>query len=177
MTATCSEPACERAPVTSSEDWVYTRCWDCISASLTSAFAVISWHERARAHTLPTAIQGGVSLDPDTVRDSATTSVTLGVALGLLIGKPVGIVAASWLAVRLGIAKLPRSVTWAEIVGVGFVAGIGFTVALFVNGLAFDDELQERGRLGILAGSLAASVLGFAILWLVTGREREPTDR
>ncbi|MEK7247877.1 MAG: Na+/H+ antiporter NhaA, partial [Chloroflexota bacterium] len=119
----------------------------------------------------------GVSLDPDTVRDSATTSVTLGVALGLLIGKPLGIVAASWLAVRLGIAKLPRSVTWAEIVGVGFVAGIGFTVALFVNGLAFDDELQERGRLGILAGSLAASVLGFAILWLVTGREREPTDR
>lgn len=119
----------------------------------------------------------GVSLDPDTVRDSATTSVTLGVALGLLIGKPLGIVAASWLAVRLGIAKLPRSVTWAEIVGVGFVAGIGFTVALFVNGLAFDDELQERGRLGILAGSLAASVLGFAILWLVTGRERELTDR
>jgi NhaA family Na+:H+ antiporter len=119
----------------------------------------------------------GVSLDPNTVRDSATTSVTLGVALGLIIGKPLGIVAASWLAVRLGLAKLPRSVTWAEIVCVGFVAGIGFTVALFVNGLAFDDELQERGRLGILAGSLAAGAIGFALLWLVTRREREATDR
>lgn len=119
----------------------------------------------------------GVSLDPATIRDSATTSVTLGVALGLMIGKPLGIVAASWLAVRLGLAKLPRSVTWTEIVGIGFVAGIGFTVALFVNGLAFDDELQERGRLGILAGSLGASVIGFVILWLVTRGEREPTDR
>lgn len=118
----------------------------------------------------------GVSLDPGTVRDSATTSVTLGVALGLLIGKPLGIVGASRLAVGVGLARLPRAVTWPHIIGVGFVAGIGFTVALFVNGVAFGEALQERARLGILAGSLAAALIGVLVLWWVTGRHARPAE-
>jgi NhaA family Na+:H+ antiporter len=108
----------------------------------------------------------GVSLDPDSVRDLAGENVTLGVAFGLLVGKPLGIAFAAWLAVRMGVARLPTAVNWPQVVGVGFVAGIGFTVALFVNGLAFRaDVLQEEGKLGILGGSLMASLIGAAILW------------
>ena len=63
MVITCAVPGCDRAPMASSGGWVYTRCWDCISAALTSAFAPISWHERARAHTLPPLVVGGVPID------------------------------------------------------------------------------------------------------------------
>jgi NhaA family Na+:H+ antiporter len=112
----------------------------------------------------------GVSLDPDSVSNSAGEAVTIGVALGLLIGKPLGISLATLLALRLGIGRLPASVNVQQILGVGFIAGIGFTVALFVNGLAFaDPDLQEHGRLGIMAGSLLASLVGAAILWRFSG--------
>ncbi len=108
----------------------------------------------------------GVSLDPDSVSDSAGEAITIGVALGLFIGKPLGIGLATLLALRLGIGRLPASVNVQQVLGVGFIAGIGFTVALFVNGLAFTDpSLQQHGRLGIVAGSLLASLVGAAILW------------
>jgi NhaA family Na+:H+ antiporter len=113
----------------------------------------------------------GVSLDPNSVSDSAGEAVTIGVALGLLIGKPLGIVLATLLALRLGVGKLPASVNMQQVLGVGFIAGIGFTVALFVNGLAFTNpDLQEQGRLGIVAGSLVASLVGAAILWRFSAR-------
>jgi NhaA family Na+:H+ antiporter len=112
----------------------------------------------------------GISLDPDTIDNSMTSSVTLGIALGLLIGKPLGIVLFAWLSCRLGVSSLPQGVTWGQMLGLGMLAGVGFTVALFVNELAFDSgALVERGKLGILAGSLAAGFLGVVLMWTLSG--------
>lgn len=109
----------------------------------------------------------GVSLDPETVENSITTSVTSGIALGLLIGKPLGIFFFSWFAVRLGISSLPENTNWTQMLGAGMLAGVGFTVALFVNDLAFDSEvLIERGKIGILVGSFLAGIAGYLLLRL-----------
>lgn len=97
--------------------------------------------------------------------EAVTHPVTLGVGVGLVAGKLIGISAMTWLAVRLGWGRLPRFTGWRHVVGVSALAGIGFTVALFMAGLAFTDPgLAERAKLGIFAGSLAAGILGFLIL-------------
>jgi Na+:H+ antiporter, NhaA family len=92
--------------------------------------------------------------------------VALGVGLGLVVGKTVGIPAATWVAVRLGIASLPPGLTWRHVIGLGAIAGIGFTVALFVAGLAFPvgSELRDIAKLGIFAGSILSGWLGLLIL-------------
>lgn len=100
--------------------------------------------------------------------------VTAGVGLGLLIGKPVGILLFSFLAVRIGIGRLPEGVRWIEMCGLGLVAGIGFTMSLFVGELAFADlaggnNLKEL-RLGVIFGSLTATTLGVLLLRRVTAR-------
>ena len=97
------------------------------------------------------------------------TRVAAGVAVGLLVGKTLGIAGASALAVRLRVARLPAGVSWRQVVGVGAVAGIGFTVSLFITGLAFDDpDLQDAARLAVLATSVVAALAGSA--FLLTGR-------
>jgi len=107
----------------------------------------------------------GVALDPDMLRDPVAEKVMLGVALGLLIGKPVGITAFSWIAVKLRVAELPRGVSWTAIMATGVLAGIGFTVALFVTALAFDHPVFTAGaKVGILLGSIIATVLGLLLL-------------
>jgi NhaA family Na+:H+ antiporter len=90
----------------------------------------------------------------------------IGVSLGLVLGKPVGIFAASWLAVRMGLASLPRAATWRHLWGVGMIAGIGFTVALFVASLAFHpgDGLEDLAKIGVLVGSLVSGVIGTLVL-------------
>ena len=98
--------------------------------------------------------------------------VPLGIALGLVLGKLVGVLAASWLAVRLGLASLPDEVRWPHMVGVSLLCGIGFTMSLFIASLAFEEaDLSFNGldRLGILTGSLVAGVLGYALLRSVLG--------
>jgi len=96
---------------------------------------------------------------------AVTHPVTLGTALGLLVGKLVGISAFTWLAVRLGWGRLPREVGWRHVAGVAAVAGIGFTVALFISGLAFSDpHLADQAKLGIYAGSILAGGLGYLVL-------------
>ena len=91
--------------------------------------------------------------------------LTFGVILGLLLGKPIGIVLASWLTVRSRLASLPEDVSWAHIHGAGWLAGIGFTMSLFVRGLAFTDEaLLTMANLGILTASVLAGVVGSALL-------------
>lgn len=108
---------------------------------------------------------GGLSLG------SLLTPVTSGVILGLVLGKSLGISLFAWLSVRLGIAVLPRFVSWTHIVGVAFLGGIGFTMSLFVSGLAFRDvELGEGAKLGILAGSLVSGVIGALLISRVKGR-------
>ena len=91
--------------------------------------------------------------------------VSLGVAAGLLFGKFTGITGTTFLMVRLKLAKLPEQLTWRHIIGVGFIAGIGFTMSLFIANLAFsDNELNLVSRTGVLIGSLISGVVGFLIL-------------
>jgi NhaA family Na+:H+ antiporter len=84
---------------------------------------------------------------------------------GLVAGKPLGITLAAWLAVRTGVAALPESVTWRHIHGAAWLGGIGFTMSLFVAGLAFGDgNLLSVAKVGVLAASSFAGVVGFIIL-------------
>ena len=92
--------------------------------------------------------------------------VALGTAVGLFIGKQVGIFALTSLAVRLRLAPMPGNASWAKLFGVSAIAGIGFTVALFIAALAFHDavELLDQAKMGILIGSIAAGIVGFVVL-------------
>ena len=92
--------------------------------------------------------------------------VTLGIILGLMIGKPIGITLFAWLAVRLRLADLPSATTWRAIRGVSLLGGIGFTMSLFIAGLAFPGvpELNEDAKIGIFVASLVAGVAGFLVL-------------
>ena len=92
------------------------------------------------------------------------SSVLIGVTVALVAGKLVGITAFSWLAIRLGLGRRPDGVGWRHIAGVGAVAGIGFTVSLFITGLAFESEaLQAEAKIGVLVASLLAATLGSVI--------------
>jgi NhaA family Na+:H+ antiporter len=102
-----------------------------------------------------------------------TSPVAVAVALGLFLGKPLGIVLFSWLAVKAGVAKLPAGVNWWMILGGGFLAGIGFTMSLFVAGLALKGDLLAAGKIGTLCGSLASATVGATILVLAL-RKRPP---
>jgi NhaA family Na+:H+ antiporter len=86
---------------------------------------------------------------------------------GLVIGKPVGILLASWLAVRLSLGKLPEGITWPAMIGAACLAGIGFTMSMFIAGLAELGDYLDAAKLGILCGSAVAAVMGLAILWIV----------
>ena len=98
----------------------------------------------------------------------------MGVAVALVLGKLIGVTAFSWLAVRLGFARLPDGVRWGHIVGVGAVAGIGFTVSLFITGLAFDDaELQTDAKIATLLASVVAATAG-VLVFLAVGRRNVP---
>ncbi|MEO0642024.1 MAG: Na+/H+ antiporter NhaA [Pseudomonadota bacterium] len=86
----------------------------------------------------------------------------LGIALGLLIGKQIGIVGMAWIGVKAGFAKLPDGVGWRKIHGLSLLAAIGFTMSLFIGGLAFEDPAQvDAVKLGVLAGSLVAALVGY----------------
>ena len=107
----------------------------------------------------------GLSLSGDSLRDALGSPVTLGVAVGLVVGKVVGVSLFTLGAVRLGISALPSGATTRHIVGVAAISGIGFTVSLFVTGLAFDNVgLQDEAKVGVLLASIAAALLGVLIL-------------
>lgn len=100
--------------------------------------------------------------------------VTLGVVAGLVLGKPAGILLGSFLSVKIGLAELPRRVRWRHIAGVGCLAGIGFTMSLFINELAFKDmgaradALIAAGKIGVFAASILAAVIGLIVLRLTS---------
>lgn len=100
-------------------------------------------------------------------------SIALATAAGLAIGKPVGIVAFTWLAVTLKVAALPKGVTWPMLLGAGMLAGIGFTMALFVAQIAFQGAALDSAKLGILAGSVISAMAGLGLLFFVG---RRPAD-
>jgi NhaA family Na+:H+ antiporter len=115
----------------------------------------------------------GVTLDAASLGDPLARRVAAGVALGLLVGKPIGIAASSWVAVHLGLATLPSGVGWAQVAGAGLLAGIGFTVALFIAALAFDEPAFVAGaKIGTLGASAVATALGVGWLAAVLPRSR-----
>jgi NhaA family Na+:H+ antiporter len=117
-----------------------------------SAFAVVPVFALANA---------GIRVPADEVGDALSSAVTWGVILGLVVGKIVGITAATLLAVALGLGRLPEGVTTRYVIGAGALAGIGFTVSLFVTELAFgESEVGRDARLGVLLASLAAAAIG-----------------
>jgi Na+:H+ antiporter, NhaA family len=106
----------------------------------------------------------GVTLGGDLVA-GLTHPVTLGIILGLVAGKQLGIMLFAWLAVRLGIASLPAELSWRHVYGAAWLAGIGFTMSLFVAGLAFGGgTLEPTAKLGILAASLISGAGGWLVL-------------
>lgn len=112
----------------------------------------------------------GVALSGELVSDAAGSAITLGVILGLVVGKPVGILLACLLMVKLKFATLPTNAGVGHMVGVGMLAGIGFTVSLFIAGLAFDDPgLADEAKIGILAASACAGIAGFSYLFFLPG--------
>jgi Na+:H+ antiporter, NhaA family len=114
----------------------------------------------------------GVILDVESLRHAAGSSVTWGVIVGLVIGKPLGIAVASFLAVRLRLGQLPSHVRGSHLLGAGCLAGIGFTVSLFVAELAFGGGALRDAKLGILAASLASAAIGVVVLTTVAKRTR-----
>ena len=122
----------------------------------------------------------GISLSGDTIGDAATSTVTLGVIFGLLGGKTFGVTLFTFIAVKSGICALPRGVTWLQVVSVGMLAGIGFTVSLFITGLAFNQPGQEaldtQARLGILAASFLASTIGLFLLNFSTKKSADTPE-
>lgn len=99
------------------------------------------------------------------ISEILTENYSLGIALGLIIGKPLGIFLITFIAVKVGLCKLPSDLNWKSVLGVGFLGGIGFTMSIFITLLAFDNEtVINNAKFIILLSSLVAGVLGFVFL-------------
>jgi NhaA family Na+:H+ antiporter len=106
----------------------------------------------------------GVAISPDSLNDE-TAPVMLGIIVGLTIGKPIGIFGASWLAVRAGIATLPLGSNWQHLLSAGVLAGIGFTMSIFIASLAFNSPVNlASAKLAILVASTVAGSAGIFLL-------------
>jgi len=115
----------------------------------------------------------GLPLPRVPVSELLSDPVVLGIALGLVLGKTLGIFGAAWITEKTGVARYPTGMTPTHLVGVAMTAGIGFTVAIFVANLAFEDgDVIEMAKLGILLGSVVAAVLAYLILRM-TGDSEE----
>lgn len=110
----------------------------------------------------------GLALNSLKLSEESSAMVFAGVLAGLLIGKPLGIVLAGWTAVKLKLANKPANVSWAHLVGVGFVAGIGFTISLLIADLSFGayDQLQNAAVFGVFVASISSGLIGLLILGL-----------
>ena len=107
----------------------------------------------------------GFSLEGIGLADAVASPLAVGIAAGLFVGKPAGIVLFSWLFVRFGLASLPSGVTWTQVLAAGMLGGLGFTMALFIDGLSFTDpRFIDYAKLGILAGSLLSGIAGMVLL-------------
>jgi NhaA family Na+:H+ antiporter len=107
----------------------------------------------------------GIPLSADTIRDAAASPVTIGVILGLVLGKTLGVLGAVALAVRIGVGALPAGITRRHIAGMAVLAGVGFTVSLFITGLAFEQQaLQDEAKVGVLVASALAAAIGSVVL-------------
>lgn len=111
-------------------------------------------------------VNAGVHIENISVGDFFSNHISLGIILGLVVGKPVGVMLFSFLAIKLKLARLPKGVTWGHMLAVGFLAGIGFTMALFISNLALHKvpDLEMFSKLGILTASIIAGVIGSVLL-------------
>src|SRR5690554_4142323 len=106
------------------------------------------------------------------------TPLGVGIILGLFIGKPVGICLASWMAIKFGISKMPDRARWIHVLGVGMIAGIGFTMSIFISLLSFSNSahLMSEAKFSILIGSLLSAILGSLLLVIVAKREKRSKE-
>ncbi|HCO60442.1 MAG TPA: Na+/H+ antiporter NhaA [Porticoccaceae bacterium] len=113
----------------------------------------------------------GISFDNISL-EAITHPVSLGIAAGLFFGNQMGVFCFSWLAIKMGVARMPQGIGWLQLYGVALLCGVGFTMSLFVGSLAFAQGGNNIGvddRLGILLGSLASGITGYLVLRLSTG--------
>lgn len=130
------------------------------------------WHMPVAYLVIPifALANADIALDFSTLGETLTHPVMLGVSLGLVLGKFIGITGFSWLVLKLGVAELPKDTRFTQIAGVSLLAGIGFTMSIFVAQLGFAerDDLLLMAKTGILAASLLAGIAGFVWLYLVS---------
>lgn len=153
---------------------------------LSESVPMVEWLQ-ARLHPLSSFVvlplfalaNAGVPLSGEAIRDAFTSPVGLGIVIGLVVGKPVGIVLFTWIAVRSGLGRLPEGATWMMVVGLGSVAGIGFTVSIFIAGLSFPgaEALTDAAKVGIIGASLASAVAGVLFLLAATRGHEPVTER
>jgi NhaA family Na+:H+ antiporter len=107
----------------------------------------------------------GVTIDGMDIVGALTSPISLGIIIGLFIGKQIGIFGFSFLAVKFKLASLPQGINWKNLYGAGILAGIGFTMSLFIAGLAFiNPELLDLAKIGVLSGSLISGIVGYIML-------------
>lgn len=149
----------------------FSAAWE-ISRQARATVSVVEWLQH-RLHPwsaflivpLFALANAGVHIEMSELGGMVTNPVTWGVILGLVVGKTIGISAATLIAVKLGIGRLPRGVTTRYVIGAGALGGVGFTVSLFVTELAFGESiLGEDARLGVLVASIVAGLIGTALM-------------
>jgi NhaA family Na+:H+ antiporter len=119
----------------------------------------------------------GIPLGAHAIGDASSSRVTYGVIVGLVVGKTIGVTLFAWIAVRIGVGTLPVGARWADMVGIGVVAGIGFTVSIFVAQLAFDDPaVVDEAKVGVLAASVVAALLGALVISRASRRAAARSD-
>jgi protein-disulfide isomerase len=109
----------------------------------------------------------GIDIDSNLLSDALTSPITLGIVFGYVVGKPVGVAAGAWLATRPRFGGLTRSLSWPEIVAAGAVAGIGFTVALLISSLAFEEQQLEEAKLGVLAAATLSALVSWGVFRVI----------
>ncbi len=129
----------------------------------------LTWHLPVAFLVIPifAIFNAGIPIQMGTLSDTFTNPVMLGVMLGLLIGKFVGISGACWLAIKLGLAKMPSQTRFSQIAAVSVLGGIGFTMSIFIAELGFPGHPEHllMAKTGVLAGSICAGLIGFIWLW------------
>ena len=123
----------------------------------------------------------GIRFSDFDVLEAILSPVALGVSVGLVLGKPIGIAAATWIGLRLNLGELPRGVNFSHVIGVGMLAGIGFTVSLFIAELAFRNSamaevLTNEAKIGIFLGSAIAGFVGYFVMRRVTASRAEAIE-
>ncbi len=135
-----------------------------------SSVSVVEWLEH-RLHRWTSFVivplfaiaNAGIEISTASLRDAVGTRLVWGVGLGLLIGKPVGILAATYCVVRTGVGALPDGTRWRDLTVTAIVAGVGFTVSLFVSELAFDSPAADHAKVAVLVASIAAGTVALLV--------------